>query len=113
MPQVRRQLAIRCPEPSEATIGYPLPRADSHSWLLIKGADVPAMMAKICGVDLRPEVFSEGEVAQTVVARIGAILIRADQDGEYGLYMLTDFASAHYIWDVLQDAADEFGGGFV
>ena len=94
-------------------IGFPLPREDSHSWLWITGADVPSMMAKICGVDLRPDVFAEGDVAQTVVARLGAILLRQDRNGEFGLYMLGDFASGHYLWDVLQDAAAEYGGGFV
>jgi len=96
-----------------AMIGYPLPRADSHSWLYMGGADVPAMMAKICGVDLRPEEFAKGDIAQTIVARIGSILIRDDKDGVFGLHMLTDFASADYLWDVLQDASAEFGGGFV
>ena len=71
------------------------------------------MMVKICGVDLRPDVFAEGDVAQTVVARLGAILLRQDRNGEFGLYMLSDFASGHYLWDVLHDAAAEFGGGFV
>lgn len=94
-------------------IGFPLPRDDSHSWIWITGTDVPAMMAKICGVDLRPEVFAEGDIAQTVVARIGAVLIRKDHGETYGLYLLSDFASGHYLWDVLQDAAAEFDGGFV
>ncbi|SHK54080.1 N-methylglutamate dehydrogenase subunit D [Shimia gijangensis] len=94
-------------------IGFPLPREDSHSWLWITGTDVPVMMAKICGVDLRPDVFAEENMAQTVVARIGAILLRRDRDGEFGLYMLSDFASGHYLWDVLQDAAAEYDGGFV
>ncbi len=94
-------------------IGFPLPREDSHSWLWITGTDVPAMMAKICGVDLRSEVFAEGDIAQTDVARIGAALIRKDQGDAYGLYLLSDFASGHYLWDVLQDAAAEFDGGFV
>lgn len=95
-----------------ARTGYPLPRADSHSWLYLEGMPVPMMMAKICGVDLRDGTFAPGEVAQTIVARIGAILIREDGEGKYGLHMLTDFASADYLWDVLEDASAEFGGGF-
>lgn len=94
-------------------IGYPLPRADSHSWLYLEGTSVSQMMAKICGVDLREGTFGPGEVAQTVVARIGAVLIRQMGEGPYGLHMLTDFASADYLWDVLEDASAEFGGGFV
>ncbi|WFU06765.1 hypothetical protein QA648_33790 (plasmid) [Rhizobium sp. CB3171] len=93
-------------------IGYPLPRADSHSWLYLKGNSVAPMMSKICGVDLRDGKFEPGEVAQTVVARIGAVLIRQTHEGSYGLHMLTDFASADYLWDVLEDACAEFNGGF-
>ncbi|RNJ41159.1 sarcosine oxidase [Mesorhizobium japonicum] len=96
----------------ELRIGYPLPRGDSHSWLYLEGSFIPQMMAKICGVDLRSGHFLPGEIAQTVVARISAVLIRGLNDGPYGLHMLTDFASADYLWDVLQDASAEFGGGF-
>jgi sarcosine oxidase subunit gamma len=94
-------------------IGYLLPRADSHSWLRLEGSCVDRMMAKICAVDLRDGKFKPGEVAQTLVAQIGAVLIRQTGRGNAGLHMLTDFASADYLWDVLEDAAAEFGGGFV
>lgn len=93
-------------------MGYPLPRADSHSWLYLEGRNVPEMMAKICGVDLRHQNFPGGEIAQTVVARIGAVIIRENSDTFEGLHLLTDFASADYIWEVLEDAAAEYGGGF-
>ncbi len=93
-------------------IGYPLPRADSHSWLYLEGNDVPKVMAKICGVDLRPGTCPPGDIVQTFVARIGAVLIREITEKTYGLHMLTDFASADYLWDVLEDATAEFGGGF-
>ncbi|MER8401103.1 sarcosine oxidase subunit gamma family protein [Mesorhizobium sp. M1348] len=96
----------------ERRIGYPLPRADSHSWLCLEGSSIAQMMAKICGVDLRGDRFLQGEVVQTIVARISAVLIREITAGSYGLHMLTDFASADYLWDVLQDASTEFGGGF-
>ncbi|MBP2239044.1 sarcosine oxidase subunit gamma [Sinorhizobium kostiense] len=95
-----------------ARMGYPLPRADSHSWLFIKGARVSEMMSKICGVDLRDKSFPPGEIAQTIVARIGAVLIRETGASE-GLHLLTDFASADYLWEVLDDASAEYGGGFV
>ncbi|WP_165914130.1 sarcosine oxidase subunit gamma family protein [Sinorhizobium americanum] len=98
---------------SGARRGYPLPRADSHSWLFLEGDSVPEMMAKICGVDLRDGSFPPGEIAQTIVARIGAVLIRETDSGSKGLHLLTDFASADYLWEVLDDASAEFGGGFV
>ncbi|AYG70866.1 MULTISPECIES: sarcosine oxidase subunit gamma family protein [unclassified Rhizobium] len=97
---------------SSARMGYPLPRADSHSWLFLEGTRVPEMMAKICGVDLRLANFPEGEIAQTIVARIGAVIIREIGAPSKGLHLLTDFASADYLWEVLEDASAEYGGGF-
>lgn len=97
----------------DVRIGYPLPRSDSHSWLFLDGDYVPEMMAKICGVDLRDKSFPPGEIAQTIVARVGAILIREIGNASKGIHLLTDFASAEYIWEVLDDAASEFGGGFI
>ncbi|MCV9999494.1 hypothetical protein OE766_14710 [Pararhizobium sp. YC-54] len=98
---------------SASRMGYPLPRADSHSWLYLEGKSVPEMMAKICGVDLREQSFPEGEIAQTIVARIGAVIIREVGVTSEGLHLLTDFASADYLWEVLEDASAEYGGGFV
>ncbi|MBM7045509.1 sarcosine oxidase subunit gamma [Rhizobium lusitanum] len=93
-------------------MGYPLPRADSHSWLFLEGVRVRDMMSKICGVDLRDASFPQGETAQTIVARIGAVIIREIGGAPEGLHLLTDFASADYLWEVLEDASAEYGGGF-
>ena len=35
------------------SIGYPMPRSESHGWFMVTGEQAPAMFAKICGVDLR------------------------------------------------------------
>src|SRR5262245_56371630 len=37
--------------------GYPVPRADSHCWFLLAGGQVPAMLAKLCAIDLRVDRF--------------------------------------------------------
>lgn len=90
---------------------YALPRSDSHVWLLITGARAEAMFAKLCAVDLRARKFADGAVAQTPVARVNAIVIRADLGDVPGFYLLFDWASADYLWGCLIDAAGEFGGG--
>lgn len=92
---------------------YRLPRADSHAWLRLVGAAADAMLAKLCGVDLRPHKFAEGAVAQTSVARLSAIAIRDDLDGTLAYHLLCDSASAEYLWDCLLDAMAEFGGAAV
>jgi len=67
-------------------------------------------MAKLCGVDLRPQAFAPGSVAQTSAARINVIVINAPLVELPCLQILCDRASASYFWDALLDAMTEFGG---
>ncbi len=89
---------------------YPLLRNDSHAWFRIVGAKSPAMFAKICGVDLRADKFNDLSIAQTSVAKLSAIIVRADIGGLVAFHVLADSASALYFLDCLRDAAQEFGG---
>lgn len=89
---------------------YPVPRPDTNCWFLVTGRHAGPMFAKICGVDLRPEKFANHRVAQTSVARLASIVIRADLGRVPAFHLLTDSASAAYMWDCLLDAAEEFAG---
>jgi sarcosine oxidase subunit gamma len=91
-------------------IGYPTPRQDSHAWFMITGAQAPEMFAKMCGVDLRPHKFAVGAIAQTSIAKMSGIIIRADLGETPAYHLLADIASAEYLWDCLLDAMAEFGG---
>lgn len=106
------QWAATAPRPAQ---GYPMPRQDSHAWFMLAGAFVPDMFAKMCGVDLRRDRFGEGAIAQTSVAKMSAIIIRADRTAKDGrvtpaYHVLADIASAEYLWTCLLDAAAEFDG---
>lgn len=93
-----------------APMCFPLPRQDSHAWIVISGEAAPKMMAKICGIDLRPQVFPTGAIAQTSVARLNAIVI-ADRIGKRtGFHLLSDGSTSQYLWDCLVDAMLEFEG---
>lgn len=93
-----------------ASANYLLPRQDSHAWLLLTGSQACAVMAKLCGVDLRPAAFGTGSVAQTSAARINVIVINLGDDALPCLQILCDRASANYLWDALLDAMAEFDG---
>ncbi|WDY56206.1 sarcosine oxidase [Pseudomonas sp. PSKL.D1] len=84
---------------------YLLPRQDSHAWLQLAGPQGSAVMAKLCGVDLRAEAFPLGAVAQTSAARINVIVVNAGGDG---LYILFDRASLQYFRAAVLDAMEEF-----
>ena len=89
---------------------YPVPRADTNSWFALTGVHAAAMFAKLCGVDLRPARFAPGAVAQTSVARLSAIVARGDLGTTPLYHLLTDFASARYMFSCLVDAIAEFDG---
>ncbi len=94
----------------ETPRGYPLPRRDSHAWILVSGAEAPALFAKLCGVDLRPGKFDDLAIAQTSIAGIAGVIIRDDRGGQLAYHLLCDSASAAYLWDCLVDAMAEFDG---
>lgn len=89
---------------------YPVPRQDSHCWFAATGDDAANMLAKLCAVDLAPDRFPCGQVAQTSVARLSSIVIRNDMNDALSFFLLADSASAEYLWDCLLDAMGEFGG---
>jgi sarcosine oxidase subunit gamma len=92
---------------------YPLSRRDSHAWLAVAGEALPEMFAKLCAIDLRRDKFADLAIAQTSIAKMSAILTRADMGTTPVFHLLVDSAAALYFCDCLLDAADEFGGRIV
>lgn len=103
-----RLAAAWSPDPDPG--GYPVPRADTNCWFLISGRHAATLFSKLCGVDLRPHKFAPGAVAQTSIARLNGIVIRADQGDTLAYHFLTDSAAALYMWECLLDAMAEWGG---
>ena len=89
---------------------FHVPRANTNCWLKVTGKYAPSMFAKICAVDLRPQVFGIGKVAQTNIARLNCIVVRHDIEAVLTYDILTDCASADYFWSALLDAMEEFSG---
>jgi sarcosine oxidase subunit gamma len=89
---------------------YPMLRRDSQAWFGVTGAKTPEMLAKICGIDFRLDRFPDLSIAQTSVAKISAIVTRADIGATPAFHILADSASALYFFECLIDAAQEFGG---
>lgn len=89
---------------------YLLPREDSHAWLQLSGVCIAEVMAKLCGVDLRPAAFPPGAVAQTSAARINVIVINLGSKGQPAFQILFDRASLAYFKSAVLDAMAEFDG---
>jgi sarcosine oxidase subunit gamma len=92
---------------------YSLPRSDSHSWLVLCGSQAAATLSKVCGVDLRPHKFANGEVAQTSIAKINGVLVRNDLGETLSYSIFSDSSSIEFLWDSLLDAMAEFEGAAV
>lgn len=80
----------------------------SHACFFIKGEDTGKMFAKVCGVDLSAHTFQVGDVVQTSVARISAIVTKQTQDDSDYTLLFADIASVQYLWEALTDASAEF-----
>jgi len=87
---------------------YLLPRHDSHAWLQLSGERIADVMAKLCGVDLRPKAFGAGAVAQTSAARINVIVINVGGEDQPTFQILFDRASLEYFKGAVLDAMAEF-----
>lgn len=94
----------------DAQRNYLLPRQDSHAWLQLSGQHCSAVMAKLCGVDLRAQAFTVGAVAQTSAARINVIVVNVGREETSAFMVLLDRPSLAYFTDALLDAMGEFGG---
>ncbi len=89
---------------------YRVARDETSCWLLLSGAHAAEMLAKVCAVDLRPRAFAPDAIAQTNVARLNAVVIRGDIGPVPAYDLITDHASAVYLWGALLDAMAEFDG---
>jgi sarcosine oxidase, subunit gamma len=112
-PGLAAELDAAWPGPEAGTGAYRVPRPDTNLWFALTGSDAGVMFSKLCGVDLRPTHFANLQIAQTQVARLSGIVVRADLGAVPAYHLLADSASAGYVLTVLKDAMMEFDGGLV
>lgn len=93
---------------SNHSSSYLLPRHHSHAWISVSGTKTAEFFSKICAVDLRLKSFINYAIAQTQVAKLNTIILRADQKVSPSFHLLFDAASAIYFVECLVDAAQEF-----
>lgn len=89
---------------------YPLYCQDSHGWLVLSGDTGARVMAKLCAIDMSDGAFPELSVAQTSVARVNTVVVRHSINSIPAFSLLFDSGYVPYMWEVMLDAMDEFGG---
>ena len=87
---------------------WPLYNQNSHAWLVLSGEPRADMLAKLCGVDLRPKAFPLGTVAQTQMALVSTVIAHHLWRGEPVFSLFIDQSLADFAWQALQDAMAEF-----
>jgi heterotetrameric sarcosine oxidase gamma subunit len=73
--------------------------------LQLCGLAAPAVLARSCRLDLRPEVFTSGSVAATLVAQVATIIVSLPR----GLLLLTPATTARHFREWLVATARPFG----
>lgn len=77
--------------------------------LRLLGPAAPAVLERLCSLDLTVGAFPEGSVAQTGVARIHALVARRDSGGLPGYDLSVDRDFGVYLWDALLEAGTPLG----
>ena len=98
---------------SNGPCGFIMPRQDSHACFYLSGNHASEMFSTLCAVDLRAHKFSNHSIAQTLLARLSAIVIRHDIGNTMAFLVLVENVTAEYCWDCLYDAMQEFHGQIV
>lgn len=76
---------------------YAVPRTDGSYWFRLSAAAAAEIFPRVCAIDLSPAAFADLSVAQTLLARTSAVLIR---DGA-ATHIVGDISLAAYVWEAL------------
>ena len=75
----------------------------------IVGPEAPRLLSKVCGLDFDDDAFPDRRCRETSVARVKALVVRADAGGLPAWRVLGGRAVGAYVWDILMEAGAELG----
>lgn len=83
----------------------------THGRALIRltGAAAPALLAKVCAIDLADHRTPNGTALRTSVAKLTTDLVRDDQEAVPSYLLHCERSSGQYLFEALLDAGAEFG----
>jgi heterotetrameric sarcosine oxidase gamma subunit len=80
-----------------------------RSLIRLNGNSAPALLAKVCGVDLGDMVTPDGAAFRTSVAALATDVIRDDVDGTRSYLLHCERSSGQYLFDALLRAGAALG----
>lgn len=75
----------------------------------IVGPEAPRLLSKVCGLDFGDDAFPDRRCRETSVARVKALVVRADAGELPAFRVLGGRAPGAYVWDILMEAGAELG----
>jgi heterotetrameric sarcosine oxidase gamma subunit len=75
----------------------------------LTGPAAPALLAKVCAIDLADHRTPSGTVLRTSVAKLTTDLVRDDQDAVPSYLLHCERSYGQYLFEALLDAGAEFG----
>jgi sarcosine oxidase subunit gamma len=82
-------------------------QSDGRGVLRLSGPRLMDTLAKLCGLDLHPRSFTQGDAALTVMAHIDVQLWKLDEAPVFEISVSRSFAGS--LWHELEEAAAEYG----
>jgi heterotetrameric sarcosine oxidase gamma subunit len=80
-----------------------------RAMMRLTGADAPAVMAKICAIDLADSVTPDLAAFRTSVAKTVTDVLRDDVNGRRSYLLICDRSVGQYLFDSVLDAGGEWG----
>ena len=80
---------------------------DGRSTVTLAGPRARDLLAKGCGLDLHASTFGPGRCAQSLLARVPALVHQTDDTPSFDITVNRNIAV--YLWEWLVDAAGEYG----
>jgi len=76
--------------------------------MLLVGAQAGSVLPKICGLDFHDAAFPNLHAAQTSLAKVPTLIVRADRDAVPAYLLVVERSLGAYVWGVVYDALQEF-----
>lgn len=102
-------LMARVPDDDEQSVTI-VDVTHGRALMRLTGADAPALLAKVCAINLADAVTPNGAAFRSSVAKLVTDVVRDDRpDGAPSYLLHCERSSGQYLFDSLLDAGAEFG----
>jgi len=75
--------------------------------LALAGPSAASVLSRLCGLNFNARAFPNWHAAQTSLAKVRALIVRADTGGVCRYLLAVDRSHAVYVWETLVDAVQE------